>query len=319
MNISKPFINRVTYFPDLIENLRAGFAAGDIIVPMRHHHDFENAYHQLPTTLLLMPAWHNKKHFGVKIISVTPENSKYNLPAIHGSYLLMNTKTGELKSIIDATALTVKRTAAASALAADYLAKSSANSLLMIGTGALAPNLIEAHCSVRPITMVYVWGRNLAKARKVCEQFDHADFEIKAVESIDDVLPKVDIISCATLSQTPLIFGKNLRAGQHIDLVGSFKPDMREADNAVMTRANIYVDVLESCLKETGDLVIPLRENIISEDDIKGDLFQLCGERVKGRKSDTEITVFKSVGHALEDLVAAEYYLKLMENNEDEI
>ena len=310
MNITADFINTNTDFNTLIEKLRKGFAKNEIIVPMRHHHDFLNEYSMEPTTMLLMPAWHPNQNSGVKIVTVSPDNYKWNLPSIQGSYLFMDTKTGMVKAIIEAKALTAKRTAAASALAADYLAKKSANSLLVIGTGALAPNLIKAHCSIRPIKTVYVWGRQLAKAEKICEQFVNANFEIKAVETIESIISKVDIISCATLSKTPLVLGKYLQKGQHVDLVGSFKPDMRESDNEVMRRANIFVDTFEGSTKESGDLVIPLQEKVIVKSDIKSDLFDLCNGSKQGRKSDDEITVFKSVGHALEDLVAAEYYFE---------
>lgn len=311
MNISADFINQNTDFPKLMNALRQGFLANEIIVPMRHHHDFPNAYSEQPTTMLLMPAWNPNGHSGVKMVTVNPDNYKFNLPSIQGTYLFMDSKTGQTKAIIEAKTLTTKRTAAASALATDYLAKKGASSLLMIGTGALAPNLIEAHTSIRPIKTVYVWGRNLAKAKAICEQFKTANFTIQAVETIEKVISNVDIISCATLSETPLVFGKYLKAGQHVDLVGAYKPNMRESDNETMQKTAIFVDTYEGGTKEPGDIVIPLKEGVITLADIQADLFELCNGTKQGRINDNQITVFKSVGHALEDLVAAEFYFEL--------
>ena len=233
---------------------------------------------------------------------------RFNLPSIQGIYLFMDSVKGEVKAILEAKSLTVKRTAAASALASSFLSRTDATSMLMIGTGALAPNLIKAHASVRPIEKVYVWGRNREKADLICNELKNEEFEIKAVDGIDEKIREVDIISCATLSKTPLVLGKYLKAGQHVDLVGAYKKDMREADDQVVSRASIFVDTFQGGPKESGDIVIPIEKGIITEKDIKSDLFGLCSGRHKGRSHRNEITFFKSVGHALEDLVAATYF-----------
>ena len=178
---------------------------------------------------------------------------------------------------------------------------------LMIGTGALSSNLIRAHATVRPINNVYVWGRNLEKAQAICDQLKNEKFNCHVLKTIADKISEVDIVSCATLSNTPLVLGNNLRAGQHIDLVGAYKKDMREADNAVISSASVFVDTFGG-LHESGDIAIPLDEGILTKELIKGDLYALCSEKSNGRNDNKEITVFKSVGHALEDLVAAGYY-----------
>jgi ornithine cyclodeaminase len=198
---------------------------------------------------------------------------------------------------MDAKALTSKRTAAASALASSYLSKKNANSLLIVGTGNLSCELILAHASVRPINRVYVWGRDFQKAEKIANQLQDR-FTIEAVENIADAITKVDIISCATLSREPLISGELLQEGQHIDLVGSFKPNVREADDVARQTADIYIDT-PVALKESGDLIG------IEAEDICADLYQLAKGGHRGRSNDRQITLFKSVGHALEDLVAA--------------
>ena len=294
--IDKNAIEKVLDYPSLINALREGFKS-DINAPVRHHHDIKNPKEGVDSTLLIMPAWEESEVLGVKLVTVSPNNTKYNLPSINGLYLLFDAHKGDVLAAMDAKALTSKRTAAASALASSYLSRTDANSLLMVGTGNLSCELILAHASVRPISRVYVWGRDLRKAEKIANQLQDR-FTIDAVENIDDAIPEVDIISCATLSHDPLISGKLLRKGQHIDLVGSFKPNMREADDVARQTADIYIDT-PVALKESGDLIG------IEAEDICADLFQLAKGGHGGRSDDRQITLFKSVGHALEDLVAA--------------
>ncbi len=292
-------------YPTLIEALRKGFQK-EIQVPPRAHIDYQNPPRNDENTLLLMPAIEVGNMGGVKIVNVAPSNNDYNLPSIYGVYYLMNAVTGEPMAVFDAASLTNWRTAAASALAADYLAPKEAKTLLMIGTGSLAPYLIDAHQSIRPIKELMVYGRNPEKAKRLAESRKEQFNSVTVVTDLEEALTKADIISAATLSETPLIYGRCLRAGQHVDLVGAFKPTRREADDDAVQKAMIYVDYVETAPKEGGDLVIPLEKGIITYDDIKGDLFSLCRNKVKGRTSDEQITLFKSVGHALEDLVAAE-------------
>lgn len=313
VQISDHFINNNTNFSELIKALKHGFSSKDILVPQRHHHDFPNPETGADTTLLLMPAWHPGKEAGVKIATVSPENDNYNLPAIQAVYVLLNAVTGTLKATMQAKSLTAKRTASASALASSFLSRTDSSSLLMIGTGALSTNLIRAHATVRPIKNVFVWGRNLEKAKAVCDQLKDEKYNCKVLETITDKVSEVDIISCATLSKIPLVFGKYLNAGQHIDLVGAYKKDMREADDEVIQRASVFVDALAG-LYESGDVAIPLENGILKEEEIRGDLFSLCSGKNKGRIDTKEITVFKSVGHALEDLVAASYYYNKFKN-----
>lgn len=305
--IDSGFIESHTDFKSLIGKLKNGFASSTIKTPQRHHHDYANPQETKNSTLLIMPAWSPGKDLGVKIITVSPENGKYDLPSINGTYIYFDAHKGLPKAILEAKALTSKRTAATSALAASYLAKENASSLLMIGTGVLAKELILAHSSVRPIEKVFVWGRNSDKAKAVCKSLINESFDIQPVENIEDIIEKVDIISAATLSKSPLIMGKYLQNGQHIDLVGAFKKDMREADDEAIKRSNIFIDTYGG-MNESGDIYIPLQSEILKENQIKADLFELCGHKKNGRTSSEEITLFKSVGHALEDLVAAKYY-----------
>lgn len=313
VQISADFIETHTNFPELVKAIEAGFSVENVIVPQRHHHDFPNPEAIEETTLLLMPAWHPGKNAGVKMVTISPENSRYGLPAVQGSYFLMDAVTGKIKAILEAKSLTTKRTAATSALASHYLSRKTASSLLMIGTGALSTQLIKAHASVRPITNVYVWGRNSEKALAVCKELKDENFECRVTSSIEEVIGTVDIVSSATLSKTPLVLGKHLKPGQHIDLVGAYRKDMREADDETIKRSSIFVDTYGG-LHESGDMFEPLSTALLDKEAIKGDLFSLCSGKTAGRIKDEEITFFKSVGFALEDLVAATYYHKQFKN-----
>ncbi len=308
--IDDHFMDDHTSYKDLVEALRLAFSSKKIVYPMRHHHDFKGTSAGSTNTLLLMPAWETDKDLGIKLITVNPDNQKVKLPTIQGTYLFMEARTGNLKALLDAKTLTLKRTAATSALASSILSRTDASILLILGTGALAPHLIEAHATVRPLQKVLVWGRDFQKAQDICKKLSGKSHEINAVKDYQSVISSSDIISTATLSQQALLLGDQLCAGQHIDLVGSYKPDMREADNQTMQRAAVYVDSREAGFKESGDLLIPLQEKAIKESDVKADLFQLCAGSKTGRKNTEQITLFKSVGLALEDLVAANYFYK---------
>ncbi|WOD44611.1 ornithine cyclodeaminase family protein [Hwangdonia lutea] len=314
LQIDTDFIENNTVFSELIEALKNGFCNNKTLIPMRHHHDFPNPEVNADSTLLLMPAWNPSKDAGVKIVTVSPENGKFKLPSIQGTYIYFDAVKGSIKAILEAKSLTVKRTAAASALASYFLSRKDSSSMLMIGTGALSINLIKAHAAVRPIKQVFVWGRNIEKAQAIASALKHENFSVKAIKSIEEKIAEVDIISSATLSKTPLVFGKYLNPGQHIDLVGAYKKDMREADDKTISKSSVFIDTFQGGLKESGDIVIPINKGILNKEAIKADLFQLCSNNKIGRTSENEITVFKSVGHALEDLAAAGYYYNKFKN-----
>lgn len=287
----------------LIKALADMFARG-CVMPVRHHHDVE-VPGEADATLLLMPAWQPGDYIGVKMVSVFPGNQGRGLPAIHGSYLLSSGRTGELLAIVDGGELTARRTAAASALAARYLAREDASRLLMVGTGRLSTNVIEAHASVRPIRQVAIWGRDPKKAEATARDLDLKGIEISVATDLASAAREADVISCATLSSEPLILGEWLKPGAHLDLIGAFKPTMRETDDRAVSRASIFVDTREGALSEGGDIVQPLRAGIITQEAIRADLFDLARGKHTGRTSPDEITLFKSVGAALEDLAGA--------------
>lgn len=293
-------------FPALIDELAKAMRGG-FIAPPRHHHAIERAGE--PTaTQLLMPAWTESaspagRYLGAKIVNVFPGNAARGLPAVSGVYILQSGVTGETLATIDGTRLTLWRTAAASALAASHLARHDAKRLLVVGAGALAPYLARAHASVRPLTAVTVWNRNPDGARRLSAALAATGLPAQASDDLEGAVGASDIVSCATLSTAPMIMGRWLRPGQHLDLVGAFSMSMREADDETLRRARIFIDTEAACV-EGGDVAIGLSNGVIARAEIATDLPALC-RGAKGRRTPDEITLFKSVGAAIEDLAAA--------------
>ncbi|MCO6049458.1 ornithine cyclodeaminase family protein [Mesorhizobium sp. RP14(2022)] len=300
-------VDRLLSFGHLVEVLREAFRKG-AVQPVRHHHTIERAQGTSPT-LLLMPAWDDftkteTGYAGVKIVSVAPDNGQKALPAVMGVYLLLDGTTGTPLALIDGQRLTLWRTAAASALAASYLARDDASRLLVIGAGALAPFLARAHASVRPISEIRVWNRTPAKAEALADALSGEGFEARTTTDLDEALGWADIVSSATISPEPLVRGARLKPGTHVDLVGAFTPALRESDDEAVRRASVFVDVRESAVREAGDIVQAIESGALKPDAIEADLYGLTRAEHRGRASAEEITLFKSVGAAIEDLAA---------------
>lgn len=287
----------------LIDALEDAFRT-DTIVPQRMQYPLDVPGAQ-SGTLLLMPAWTSGQSLGVKIATVFPDNVLHGLAAVHASYLVLDAKTGTFLAMLDGTELTLRRTACASALASRYLSRKDAKSLLMVGTGKLAPHMILAHASVRPVTSVMVWGRRKESAEALVEEMHDQEFEIRVADDLESAVMQADIVSCATLAKEPLIHGRWLQPGQHLDLVGAFTPQMREADTQAVTRAAVFVDTLAGTTSEAGEIVQAVEAGLFRLSNIQADLADLARGKHAGRGSATAITLFKSVGTALEDLAAA--------------
>jgi len=232
------------------------------------------------------------------------------MSAVHANYFLMNANNGKPIAVMDGTELTLRRTACASALAADYLVNKDADTLLMIGTGSLAPHMIKAHCVVRNYSRILIWGRNEEKAERLARSLDIKDKEIMARNDLKEALNDADAISCATLSHKPLIMGDWIKPGQHMDLVGAFTPDMAEADSKAIAMSKIVVDTYEGALSESGELINAIKEGHIERKHILSDLRGLVLKEKNIRNDSNEITLFKSVGTALEDLAAAQVVIE---------
>lgn len=290
-------------YDDLADALAEAFAEG-VRAPVRHHHEVPRSGAE-PATLLLMPAWRPDRETGVKLAHVCPGNEKLGLPVVQALYVLFDGPTGTPRAILDGTELTLRRTAAASALAARHLAREDASTHLMIGAGALAPHLVRAHAAVRPIRRVLLWNRTRERAERLASALAAEGLAAEIVEDRGAAVAEADIVTCATLSRTPLVEGRQVRPGTHVDLVGAFRPDMRESDDELIRRARVFVDTREGALAEAGDIVQAIASGVLSAGEIAGDLYDLCSGRVAGRREPDEVTVFKSVGTAVEDLVAA--------------
>ena len=273
----------------LIPALRDAFIAG-VEAPPRHRHTMPGG------TLLLMPAW-QADWLGVKIVTVHPGNAAQGLPAVHSTYLLSDARTGRPVAMLDGDTLTERRTAAASALAASYLARPGASRLLLVGAGRVARLLAPAYAAVRDLQHVEVWSRTPSRSDALVAELRAAGFEAMRADDLQAAVGRADIVSCATLAMEPLVHGAWLRPGTHLDLIGAFTPAMREADTEAVARAAVFVDT-EAALSEAGELAG------FKATDLRGTLATLCRGGA-GRKDTAEVTLFKSVGAAIEDLAAA--------------
>ena len=286
----------------LARALETAFVAGATEVPLRHAHGLGAG-----GSLLLMPAWSNDA-LGVKLVTVMPQAAAQGLPSVQASYLLSDRHSGAPLALLDGEALTVRRTAAASALAAQRLARADARRLLMVGAGHLAPWLVRAHVSLQPaLSQVSIWARRGDRAEALARQLRSEGIAAEAVVDLAAAVAQADVVSCATTSSTPLVQGAWLQPGMHLDLVGGFRPDMREVDDAAVARCGcIVVDTRAGALAEAGDLVQPLARGAIKPEHINGDLAELLRGDCAGRTDRDQVTLFKSVGTALEDLAAAQ-------------
>ena len=288
--------------------LEAAFVAGDTVAPQRHAHALGAG-----GSLLLMPAWSGDA-LGVKLVTVMPQAAAQGLPTVQASYLLSERHSGALLALLDGEALTLRRTAAASALAARHLMRDGARTLLIVGAGRLAPWLVRAHLALRPsLVHVRVWARRSESAQALARQLhgEGIDATVPADLALALAVAEADVISCATTSAEPVVRGAWLRPGTHLDLVGGFRADMREIDDEAVARCQpIVVDTRAGALTEAGDLVQPLARGVIAPHDISGELAELLRGECAGRTADDQITLFKSVGTALEDLVAAQLVVR---------
>jgi ornithine cyclodeaminase len=298
-------------YPALVDVLEAAFRTG-AIAPLRHHHTI--ALDGRPeATLLLMPAWQASapgaatagRYLGVKSVTVFPDNASRGKPAVFGTYLLFSAETGETLAVMDAARLTAWRTGAASALASRYLSRPDSQRLLMVGAGVLAPQLIRAHASVRPIREVAIWNRSAPRARDLAARLADTGLAITVADDLETAVRSADIVSTATISSEPLVRGAWLRRGTHVDCVGAYRPGMRETDDEVVRRARIFVDTRTGAFGEAGDILQPIKSGVIGKEAVLADLFDLTRGTSTGRRTPEEITLFKSVGAAIEDLAAA--------------
>jgi len=303
-------VTALTPWPALIDAIRDAFRQGGVS-PVRHHHSIPGNDRD-DITLLLMPAWNQNGDFGIKLATIAPSNAALGHPTLHGAYVLFSGATGIPLAILDAGVLTARRTAAASALASRYLSRPDSKTLLMIGTGRVARQLIAAHCSVRPIEEVRIWGRDATHAEDAAEQSSReTGVSCVCVPDVVTGASGADIISTATPAENPLLRGKWVGPGTHVDLVGAYKPSMCEADAELIGKADqVFVDTMEGAKDEAGDLIQAVQAGVFSFDKVAGDMYRMSSQDACFRNHSDEITLFKSVGTALQDLAAAQLCLR---------
>lgn len=300
-------IERLTPMPALIAALRAAFANGGYQSPPRFAKDMSKT-----SSLLVMPSWSEGARLGVKIVNV----DRVARPSVRSSYVLMDRATARPLAILDGATLTRRRTAAASVLAATFLARPDSRRLLLLGTGAMIPALIEAYASAFSIENILIWGRDPETTNTVVAQARAKALQADGVTDISAAIAQADIVSAATLATSPLIKGEHLRPGMHVDLIGAFRPEMCEADGVSFARSQVFVDTYAGAMDEAGDLLQAIAGGHFRSEAIAADLAALCQEKHAGRGGDRDaITLFKSVGAALEDLAAAELVFERWRRN----
>lgn len=300
-------VRRLTPMPALIAAIERAFATPPIMPP-RTHHTIANG-EGADGHLLLMPTWREGGHIGVKILTLLPWLGAVGKPAIRASYIVSDAATGDLLAVMDGAEITRRRTAATSALASRYLSRPDSKTLLVIGAGALANPLIEAHGAVRTFDRVLVWARRPERADIVARAARAAGFNAAAAGELEDAVRKADIVCCATASDKPLVRGAWLSPGMHLDLIGAYTPAMCEADPAAVARSVVIVDDREAAQREAGDLIQAEAAGLFRMSDIAASLTDLAKGRSQGRGDEQAVTLFKSVGLALEDLAAADLIL----------
>ena len=278
----------------------------DVAAPLRAHHAIE-VPGEPTASLLLMPAWRTARRLGVKLVTVFPGNAFRGQNAVGAVYALFDAANGAPLALFDGEEITARRTAGASAYAADKLARTDARHHVIVGSGRIARQLADAYRSIRPIERVSVWSRNAEHARAAAAELKHSGMNATAASDLERAVRDADIVSCATLSTEPIVRGDWLARGAHLDLVGAFRADMRETDDAAVKRADVVVvDRRESALREGGDIVQAIKSGVVTEGAIAAELADFARGAHSGRTGPDQVTLFKSVGFALEDLAAAE-------------
>lgn len=311
--VTQDFIEEHLDFTELIGELKKAFRENKIQSPSKSTYSYHGGIEAEKNTFLFMPAWDNTRVFGTKLITATPNNSNTQLPYIQGVYILFNAQNGQPLIGMDAKLMTNYRTAATSALAASYLAKEKTNEILIIGNGSLAPFFIKAHLSVRSYNTIYLWGLREKPSLEIKKLLEKENIKIRVLTDFKKVIKSVDVISCITSAKEPILSRSDLGNGQHIDLAGSFTPEMHEVTTDVIATSTIYTDNLDTTPYHAGELVSAMNQGVLSINSIHGDLVSLCKTEESKRENYLENTLFKSTGMALEDLVTAQLIFKKYE------
>ena len=296
---------------EIVKGAFAQLSAGKSMVPIRTQLEVKS--HEGIT--LFMPAYlQESDDLGVKIVSVFPRNLEVDLPTIHALVVVVDAETGCPAAVMDGTHLTALRTGAASGAATDLLARTDAQVAAVFGAGAQGRTQLEAVCQVRDIEKAWVYDVNREAAEEYAQEMGERGGRIPGdmivASSPTEAVREADVICTATTSKTPVFADADLKAGVHINAVGAFTPEMQEVPEETIQRARLVVDSREACWAEAGDLIIPRHKGLISESDIYAELGEIAAGTKRGRESEEEITFFKSVGNAVQDVSVARKVLE---------
>jgi len=298
-------------YPRLIPALAQGLRE-EIAAPARSHYEPNRD----GSCVLVMPAWRVGEAMGIKLVSVWPNNHQLGLPAVSGVYILFDAHTGRPVAVMDGTELTLRRTAAAAALAAHRLARSDSRHLLVVGTGALSPHLAMAHAAVLDLHEITVFGRRPAMAKSVAEQLCAQGLPARATENLELALDLADIVAVATTASKAFIPTRAVGQGTHLGLIGAFTRQMAEAEPSLMAQAKVFADQRTAVLDKGGEVYQAIEQGLMPAEGIIADLAEMVARPQKmWRHSDQEITVYKSVGFASLDLIAAELVMRAQDEN----
>ena len=319
--LTKMDIKSIFTMSDAIEADKDAFriySEGKSVVPLRTN----IAVPKYEGQILFMPGYVDEMDaIGVKIVSVFPQNMQKGKPTTPATMVLIDGCSGEVCAILDGTYLTQLRTGAASGAATDILARSGAQIGALIGTGGQGASQLEAMVTARKLKEVRVFDVDIIRAQKFVEEMkneiSNCNTIFKAVSTSDDAIKDADIITTVTTARKPTFNGNLVKAGAHVNAVGSYMPHMQELDPVLLNRANkIYFESTQAVLSESGDIIIPLKQGLITKEKFTGEIGQVIMGTLKGRESDEEITVFKTVGIATQDVVTArKIYNKAIEQN----
>ncbi|SEL11862.1 ornithine cyclodeaminase [Colwellia chukchiensis] len=304
--ISTEQVQNSLNFTELIPLLKQSFSK-PFHMPQRQVHLLAPDDGSKHDAFALLPSW-NDEVIGNKMFTYFPDNSaKHDLPGLFSKIMLFSRTTGEPLALVDGTSVTYWRTAAISGLASQLLSRQDAEHFMLFGTGNLAAYILHAHINVRKLNKVTIWGRSATKVAKLVTEFSaiYPDINFQQSSDLTQEVPSADIICCATGSKTPLFDGALVSKGCHIDCLGNHLADARECDSALISKARVFVDSRVNTLNEAGELLLPIAEGVFCADAIQGELADMCKNEEILRQSADEITLFKSVGTAFSDLVAA--------------
>jgi len=288
---------------ELMADTQRAISEGVITIPLRTSVSVGD-----DTQLLVMPgASAPTQTFGAKLLSLAPHNAARQLPVIQGYVLLFDGESAEPIALVEAASLTAIRTAAASALATRTLARSPARTLAILGCGVQAASHLDAVCQVRDIEQVRVWGRNRQRAEAFCAEQQRPGIRVEAAATVADAVADADVVCAVTGAIEPILEGRMVAAGCHVNLVGAHQSDTREAASELITRARVFTEITDFALAEAGDLLLAMADSGFTREDIVGEIGDVLLGKVPGRQHENEITVYKNLGNVAQDIAAARY------------